>query len=114
MSKNFSLSLNLEQVKAGDRSNLLDVLRSFGERDHDFNGENEYYWEETIANGFDSNLEYLIDTVKNIADDEHCVSIFFDAWMSRDKNYYVESAVNLLKDSENRVTAISFAYMSEC
>ena len=114
MSREYNLGLSLSQVKAGDRQDLLNILRGFGNCDCDFNGKNgdEYNWEETNENGFDSNVDYLIDFVKDIEDDEECVNKFFDYWMSKDGNYYADYSVELIKDSKNRITAIAFATMS--
>ena len=76
----------------------------------DFNGENgeDYTWEEALEKGFVSNLEYVIDKVKSIENDEECVNTFFNEWMEND-SYYAEYKVHCLTDFQNRVTAISFA-----
>lgn len=116
MSREYTLNSGLEKVNAGNRADLLNVLRNFGDYDCDFNGENGsgYNWTETEEDGFESNVDYLIDMVKDIADDEECVNTFFDTWMEHDRNYYADYSVNCLTDSKNRVIAISFATMSGC
>ena len=105
-----TLHTSLERVKAGDRISLLYALRDIANFDMDFNGENgeDYTWEEALEEGFVSNLEYVIDKVKNIENDKECVNTFFEEWMEND-GYYAEYEVNCLTDSMNRVTAISFA-----
>lgn len=106
-----SLYLKLETVKAGNRESLLNALRNMSDFDCDFNGENgeDYTWKEAIENGFNSNLEYLINDVKDIEDDELCVGTFFHEWMDRDRNYYDEYEVQCISNSKGNVTAISFA-----
>ena len=73
-----NLYTGLENVKVGNRESLLDALRSLSDFDCDFNGENgdDYLWEE--ANGFESNMDYLINKVRDIKDDEDCVNSFFE------------------------------------
>ena len=114
MSRANSLSCGLQAVNAGDRENLLSVLRGFGACDCDFNGENGegYNWPETTQGGFESNLDYLINMVSEIEDDAECVDTFFDEWMSRDKNFYEDYVVDYLKDSDDRITAICFATLT--
>ncbi|HAU87301.1 MAG TPA: hypothetical protein DCW90_17995 [Lachnospiraceae bacterium] len=104
-----SLYTGLEEVKVGNRKSLLNALKSLSDFDCDFNGENglEYLWEE--VDGFESNMDYLADKVKDIEDDEDCVETFFKEWMSRDINYYKEWNVSVLTDTKKRVKAISFS-----
>ena len=105
-----TLHTSLERVKAGDRTNLLYTLRNIANFDMDFNGENgeDYTWEEALENGFESNLEYVIDGVKDIENDEECVRTFFEEWMEND-GYYAEYEVNCLTDTKGRVIVIGFA-----
>ena len=103
-----NLYTGLENVKIGNRESLLDALRSLSDFDRDFNGENgdDYLWEE--ANGFESNMDYLINKVREIKDDEDCVISFFEEWMDND-SYYEKWNVSVLKDTKKRVTVISFS-----
>ena len=105
-----TLHTSLERVKAGNRADLLNTLRNMADFDMDFNGDNgeDYTWEEALEKGFESNLEYVIDEVKDIENDEECVKTFFEEWMEND-GYYAEYEVNCLTDTKGRVTAISFA-----
>mgnify|MGYP000723060584 FL=1 len=109
-----NLYTGLENVKVGNRESLLNALRSLSDFDCDFNGENgdDYLWEE--ANGFESNMDYLINKVREIKDDEDCVNSFFEEWMDNDRNYYEEWNVSVLKDTKKRVKAISFSAICSC
>ena len=115
MSREYSLVTKLEKVKAGDRNSLLCALRSIADFDCDFNGENgeDYTWDDALENGFESNLEYLINEVKDIEDDEECVNAFIKEWINSDM-YYDEYDVNCLTDTKGRVIAIAFATMCSC
>lgn len=115
MSRDYSLVTRLEKVEAGNREDLLTALANISDFDCDFNGENgiDYAWDETLEEGFESNLEYLLNEVKDIEDDEECINAFIDEWIRND-NYYDEYEVNCLTDSNGRVTVISFVTMCSC
>lgn len=124
-----SLFVKLESVKAGNRNSLLSALTSLSDFDCDFNGENGigYLWDEVWkVNGFDSqedfeskneevelkyesNLDWLLDEVKEIEDDADCVETFFRNWMEHDKNYYDEYETNYIRNKNGKVVAVSFA-----
>ena len=126
-----SLFAKLESVKAGNRNSLLSALTSISNFDCDFNGENgiDYLWDEVWeANGFksqedfesqeeaelkyESNLDWLLDEVKEIEDDADCIETFFETWMEHDRNYYDEYEVNYIRNIRNKngkVVAVSFA-----
>lgn len=123
-----SLYTGLEKIKAGNREDLLSALANLSDFDCDFNGENglDYLWDEVWeANGFkdideydnqvntelkyESNLEWLLDEVKNIKDDGECIETFFETWMEHDKNYYDEHEVNYIRNTKGKVIAVSFA-----
>lgn len=114
MSREYNLYANLVEVKKGDRESLLEALSIFGECDCDFNGENgiDYAWEETIEANFGSNLEYLLDKVKDIESDEECVNEFINTWMEKDRNYYHDYEVNCLTDENGKIYAIAFSVMA--
>lgn len=105
-----SLYMNLIEVNAKDRESLLDALRSLGDFDCDFNGENgiEYLWEEIDEDKFDSSMDYLLNEVKDIPDDEKCVRFFIETWMKHD-SYYKEYELDFIKNEEGDVIAIAFA-----
>ena len=123
-----SLYTGLEKVKAGNREDLLSALANFSDFDLDFNGENglDYLWDEVWeVNGFEnideyenqvnaelkyeSNLEWLLDKVKDIEDDGECIETFFETWMEHDRNYYDETEVNYIRNKKGKVIAVSFA-----
>lgn len=124
-----SLFAKLENVKAGNRNSLLSALTSLSDFDCDFNGENgiDYLWDEVWeANGFESqedfeskdekaelkyesNLNWLLDEVKEIEDDADCIETFFGTWMEHDRNYYDEYEVNYIRNKNGKVVAVSFA-----
>lgn len=105
-----SLYMNLVKVNAKDRESLLDALRSLGDMDCDFNGENgiEYLWEGINEDKFDSSMDYLLNKVKDIPDDEKCVRFFIETWMEHD-GYYEEYKLDFIKNEEGDVIAIAFA-----
>lgn len=105
---NIHLYAGLEEVEVDNRESLLDALRSLSDFDCDFNGENgnDYLWED--AKSYDSNMDYLINEVKDIRDDEECVNTFFEKWLNHDK-YYGEWSVSVITDEKKKVKAISLA-----
>lgn len=105
---NIHLYAGLEEVEVDNRESLLDALRSLSDFDCDFNGENgnDYLWED--AKNYDSNMDYLINEIKDIEDDEECVNTFFEEWLDNDK-YYDEWNVSVITDEKKRVKAISLA-----
>lgn len=111
MSREYNLYTSLVEVKKNNRVDLLSALASIGDSDCDFNGENgiEYAWEETVKNGFESNLEYLLDKVKDIKSDIECVNEFINTWMKNDSNYYHDYNVDYLTDENGMILAISFS-----
>lgn len=112
MSRYCDLHLYTQKVEAGNRQSLLDALIGISGFDLDFNGENgdDYTWDIALENGFESNLEYLINEVKDIEDDKECVDTFIEEWIDKD-SYYDQYEVNYLTDEKGRITVISFATM---
>ena len=85
----------------------INMLMSFCEYDEDMNGGNgdEYLWDETIADGFNTNSEYLanlsVNKFKNeeaspIEKLEHMAKFFLDEWLKRDHNYYSDMTFKLM------------------
>ena len=114
MSREYNLYSHLVEVKKNDRESLMTALASIGDFDCDFNGENgiDYAWEETIEKGFESNLEYLLDKVKDIESDVECVKEFFDTWMEADRNYYQDYKLDYLTDENGKIFVISFSVLA--
>ena len=98
----------LEEVKEGDRKNLINVLRNISEFDNDFTCKNgkDFLWEE--AKEYNSNMEYLINKVKDIKDDEKCIRTFFNCWMEHDGDYYAKYQLSLILNEKKQVKVISF------
>jgi len=136
------LKSSLVEVKPNDRNDLLGALEELGSCDLDFIGENglEYLWNEVWkVNGFEdikdyeeqnecdsdddenykeiklkyeSNLEYLLDKVKDIISDIDCVEEFVNIWMENDRNYYQDYSLNYITDKYDNITAISLAMIA--
>lgn len=113
MSREYSLYTSLVEIEKGSRKSLLESLEDLCSFDLDFNGDNgtDYAWEETLEAGFESNLDYVIDTVKNIEDDVECVVKFVSMWMDGD-SYYHEHELNYLADDDGNVYVISLSAMA--
>lgn len=100
-----SLYLKTVIARKGNREDILNGFRILGNFDYDFNGMNDYLWDE--AAGFDSNMDYLIHEVKDIPDDETCIHTFFDRWMIHDSNYYQAHELKIIE--KDQFLVISFA-----
>lgn len=109
MSREYNLYSSLVGVEKGNREDLLKALKNLGEFDCDFNGENgtEYTWEEALEQGFESNLEYVLNEIKNIENDVDCVEKFISMWMGGD-DYYSQYELNYLAD-DGKIYAISLS-----
>lgn len=122
-----NLGLKVVEVENNTRGALISALARLGEEDWDFNGNNglEYLWESIWEdNGFkdmkdwenneeptlkyESNLDYVCDTIKDIKDDVECIETFLDVWLGHD-SYYTNYEYNLLTDTYG-ITAIVLAY----
>ena len=112
MSREYSLHLYTQKVEAGNRQSLLDALIGISEFDLDFNGQNgsDFTWDIALENGFESNMDYLINEVKDIEDDKECVNTFIKVWCGKD-SYYEQYEVDWLTDEIGRIVVISFATM---
>ena len=106
------LHTGLEEIKVGNRESLLNALKDLSSFDCDFNGESgdEFLW--VGAEGYDSNMDYLIDKVRNIEDDEECINTFFNTWLSADC-YYAKWDVSVITDTKKRAKVVSFPAVSE-
>lgn len=114
MSREHNLYSNLLTVEAGNRESLLETLKSLSDFDCDFNGDNgtDYAWEETLEAGFESNLEYMLNEVKDIENDVDCVELFVNAWMETDMDYYSAYQLDYLTDSNGNIIVINLAVMT--
>lgn len=122
-----NLGLICATVNDSSRESLLNALAALGESDNDFCGENgpEYLWISTWdANGFkdyeawvkagepalkyESNLAYLCEQVKDIADDEECIETYFKSWLYHD-SYYDGYTWEKINDRDGQLYAIALS-----
>lgn len=90
-----------------DKQEVLNVLSTFD--DEDFNGNNgeEYLWE--MAQGFESNQDYVLDTLeKSDLTGENLIYKYFDMWLGND-GYYSDYDVIVDSFKDNKAV-ISVAY----
>lgn len=100
-------------LKGSTRNALLNALKELAEVDADFNGENDgYLWNESEKNGFESNVDYAIDVVKDIPKDEDLVEKFISLWMEKD-GYYGQTSIEIIKKND-KIIALSLAYTYGC
>lgn len=123
-----SLILKTVYVVPNSRKSLLSALATISECDADFNGENgiEYMWDMVWkANGFEnyetfidankkdlkyeSNLDWLLEEVSSIKDDNECVKCFFDTWMQQYSGYYREWNKECVYNDLGDIIAIGFS-----
>lgn len=94
------------------KDNLEEALRELAEHDADFCGENgdEYLWEETREAGFETNLDFVLDEIKDTKDDEEKINEFIERWILSD-NYYKNPEYQIItKNYEVRGIAIAYEY----
>lgn len=94
------------------KANVLNALYNFGVEDNDFNGKNgaESLWAE--AQGYDSNIEYLLDTISVHQDIGKMIYEYFDEWLGHDC-YYDSYDYNIIRNEANEIIAIALAYAVE-
>ena len=112
--KEFAVSgvkIKVVQVVGGYRKDLLAALKSIGDDDRDFTGENgeQYLWEKALDGGFSSNREYLLDKVKDIESDTECVKAYFETWKEND-GYYKDAEYQVIENRNGYIEVIVFAY----
>ena len=114
MTKLTLLTQNIEKYTTAEelKANVLEALSTFGIEDNDFNGENgaEYLWE--VAEGFESNREYLLDTIAKIDDISKMIYTYFDEWLGYD-GYYDSYEYNIVRNEAEEIVAIALAYTVE-
>lgn len=107
------MTLLLERVKKpGDRKSLIKTLKKIAETDWDFTGENgkEYLWE--VAKGYKSNLDYVVDKVKDELNDEDVIDDFFYQWLD-DSDYYRFYNYDVLRNKNDDIEVIALTLMGE-
>lgn len=137
MSRHMELRSHLAEVEPDNRESLLAALCNISSCDCDFNGENglEYLRDEVWeANGYknyddfadkhpdveedvilkyESNMDYLLDKVRDVENDEDCIHEFVDGWMGND-GYYDEYEVDWLKNDDGKIIVLTIAYTCGC
>ncbi len=105
----FDLYSFLEPVKIGSRQDLLNKLVDASDFDADFIGDNgkEFLWYEVDPSKYKSNLDYMLDEVKDIEDDAEVIETFFEEWMNKDR-YYDDYEINVLTNENGQVYAFTF------
>ena len=95
----------------GDRNSLYDALLELPEIDTDFNGDNgkEYSWPETQKSHFDSNAEWLADSlIKKYSKEVTIIDHYINEWIGKD-GYYTDYEWDVIYDNNNHVTVIALA-----
>lgn len=105
----------LVKVEKRNRQSLLGALIYISSFDNDFNGTNgiDYNWEITKKAGFKSNLDYLLNKVKDIEQDRDVVNTFISEWLSHDDNYYNHTSLDLIYDKDKNIEVISFVAVTD-
>lgn len=108
-----SINMKLVKVNGKTREDLLAALSELGEMDCDFNGENgvEYLWENVDENRYESNMEYLLDSLKEEALDKDVIEQFVSNWVGSD-SYYKEYILDVIYDDNGKAECIALATMS--
>lgn len=136
-----SADLNLVEVFGKKRENLLKALSILGKMDADFCGENgiEYLWNEVWEhNGFKnlsdyeeyenrnldddedykeiqlkykSNMEYLLDLLKDKETDKEIIEEFVSRWVGSD-SYYKGHVLKVIYDDNGKAKCIALSIIS--
>ena len=107
------MNMRLVKVNGKTREDLLVALASLGEMDCDFNGENglEYLWETVDKNKYESNMEYLLDTLKGEKEDKNVIEQYVSSWIGCD-GYYKEYILDVIYDDNGKAECIALSTMS--
>ena len=128
-----NLNMKLVKVNGNTREDLLNALALLGEIDADFCGDNgvEYLWDKVWeTNGFkdyedfenkdfdeddlkyESNMKYLLDTLKDIKSDDDLIKEYVSCWLDND-GYYSDYNLEVIYNSKEKAECIALATMSE-
>lgn len=107
-----SINMRLVKVNGKTRKDLFVALVELGEMDCDFNGENgtEYLWYNVNENKYESNMEYLLDTLE-AENDKDFIEQFVSKWIGCD-SYYKDYILNVIFDKDGKAECIALATMS--
>ena len=104
--------MKLVKVEGTTRQDLLDALASLGEMDADFCGENgiDYLWENVDKNKYKSNMEYLLDVLKDTKTDKEFIEAYISNWIGCD-SYYKGHILDVVYDENGKAECIALATM---
>lgn len=110
--------MQLLQVEINERNvnDVIDNICTIAEFDNDFNGNNGkvYLWEEAEEKGFENNLDYVRNSLKelfaykSVVDAETLQEIcdkFFDMWLGND-DYYGEYDYKIIEKTKNEYVLV--------
>lgn len=102
----------IQAVKPKDKEDLIRALKELCAFDNDFNGNNgvEYLCPEAEAGGYESNMDYYIETLKNESDYDFAED-FICMWMIASRYYKYD--VKYIKNEDGYITAISLMCVNE-
>lgn len=108
-----NINMKLVKVNGKTREDLLVALASISEIDADFNGDNgtEYLWDNVDSTKYESNMEYLLDTLKDKETDKELIEEYVSSWIGRD-SYYKEHILEVVYDKNGKAECIALATMS--
>jgi len=111
---NSCVNLQLKKVNGKTTQDLLDTLTEIMQVDADHSGENGpgYIWEEAKNKGFETNIDFLVDLVKDEPSHKEIIDSFMTELIERDF-YYTNSDYEVIYDEEGRAECIAFAFASE-
>ena len=107
-----SMNMKLVKVNGKTREDLLVALANLGEMDADFCGENgiEYLWESVDKEKYESNMEYLLDILKDKETDKELIEEYIFDWIGCD-NYYKDHILQVVYDENGKAECIALATM---
>ncbi len=104
------INLRVAEAIKGNKESIICALNEIASIDHDFNGENgsEYLWEE--AEGYESNMDYVADTIEGYTP-QALVYKYLSMWLGRD-NYYNSYDYRVLEMSDSDTVIIVVSYIT--
>ena len=108
-----NINMKLVKVNGKTREDLLVALANISEIDADFNGDNgiEYLWDNVDSTKYESNMKYLLDTLKDKETDKELIEEYVSSWIDRD-SYYKEHILEVVYDESGKAECIALATMS--
>ena len=108
-----NMNMSLVKVNGKTREDLLKALATLGEMDADFCGDNgtEYLWKNVEETKYASNMEYLLDTLKDKETDKEVIEEYISNWIGCD-SYYIEHILHVVYDDKGKAECIALATIS--